>query len=393
MMEYANVKFLALGGGGGKIVKGLTETGVVPGKDVVVADTDNRALADMDGIRVIQMGESWTAGDGCGGDRALGEKAAGESADRLEEVVQEAGILFVVVALGGGAGSGAARVVAQKAKETNTTTMFMVTLPFSFEGNWRRNIAAESLEPLRRSVDAVITIPNDLLFTTLAADTPVREAFSLADTMLAESLASLARIAVTDGLISADFAAFRNLLKENTATSLLGVGRGTGENRSEKALESLLTCPLLGGAERMKQADAAVVSLLGGSDVNVGEMKSCLSSVQEYLPPDIRLVVGAYTMDDLEELQITALLCHYENPDEKEKAAAAKDRKAARDNTPAGGKEKSGGNTSGRPQQAELPLQEQSLGIFSGSTPSLLKGENLDIPTFQRKGVRIELEE
>ena len=383
-MPGSPVTVLGLGGGGSRVASCLCGDAPTLACKVIAADTDMDALRGVENIDVIQLGGDWTNQKGCGGDTALGERAASTSAEALNACISGSRLLIVVAALGGGTGSGAARVVGRLAREARVTTLFLATLPFAFEGNWRRREAEKSLQSLREMADSVIVVPNDLLFTAFSADTPATEAFCLADSLLARALTSLIRLNQANGLIPADFSSFRTVLRKRPATNCLGVGHGSGEQRWQKALDALLDCPLLGGRLNLQQADAAVISILGGPDLAMGEIQSCLSALQEQFGAQTRIIAGAYASEDARGLQITALVCRYEEP--RSSAAPATRRPAPRP--------RQARNSPGKSRakiQGELPLIEQSLGIFAGTPPTTVAGQNLDVPTFQRKGISLDV--
>ena len=205
------------------------------------------------------MGGDWTRHDGCGGDVSLGERAASAAVPELREFLAGGRLLIVIAGLGGGTGAGAAKVVAQLVRDAKLTAVLLVTMPFAFEGSWRRTEAEKSLTVLRGLADAIVVVPNDLLFTTLKADTPAQDAFRIADAVLAEGIAGLARLPVAEGLVTADFASVRALLRHRQATCTIGVGQGTGENRWQDAIRTFLEFPLIGGKDTLAQADGAVV--------------------------------------------------------------------------------------------------------------------------------------
>ena len=380
------IAVLGLGGGGGRIVSRLSEIAPWSQLDVAAADTDADALEHVGEVTRIALGQEWTRQEGCGGDIVLGERAASASAERLREFIQDARLLIVVAGLGGGTGSGAAKVVARLAREAELSAMFLLTLPFAFEGNWRRQEADKCLAPLRRLADAVIVLPSDLLFTALPADTAATEAFRLADALLAKGVAGLTRLVSAQALVTADFAALKTLLRQRQATCALGVGQGEGETRWRDAVEAFLDSPLIGGRSALSEADAAVLTMLGGDDMSVGEVQTCLTAFQQHFPESTRLVVGAYADTSLRgRVQITGLICRYQDAYEpstgpSEGAAAVPAAKRTKKRREANG-------AAGSPIQGELPLQEQSLGIFSGTPPTTVAGQNLDIPTFQRRGI------
>ncbi|MFO7821471.1 MAG: hypothetical protein R6V56_05400 [Lentisphaeria bacterium] len=389
-MQTGNKKVTVLGlGGGGVSIAGHFAKLAGDGPfEVCAADTDFRSLNNTQGLITIPLGEEWDCSSGCGGDAQLGEKAAGASAEALQELISGSALLIVTAGLGGGTATGAVRTVARLAKEARIPCFFVVTVPFAFEGNWRRQQANSVLEPLRQVTDSVIVVKSDLLFTSLQADTPAAKAFEMADELLAKSLHGLAATVWADWMLTADFAAIRGLLRKAPENANLGVGSGNGEDRWQQAIEEFVECPLIGGPETLKEADAAVVTLLTRQEISVGELQKTLSSLQKYFSDNAQVLVGAcHSQLCSSEVQITGVLCRRAKSVNPPSQSQFKSRPEPSDRkpspTPATKKNKA------TPVQEELPLQEQTLGIFSGSRPTTIRGENLDIPTFQRRGIHI----
>ena len=392
----SKVAVLGIGGGGVCIAAQFARLAGDGPFEVGAADTDARSLQDIPGVIGIPLGQEWDCSAGCGGNPQLGEKAAGASADALREFIEGHALLIVVAGLGGGTGSGGVRTVARLAREARIPCFFMVTTPFAFEGNWRRQQAQKVLAPLRQLTDSVIVVQSDLLFTTLDADTRAGEAFELADGLLAKCIHGLASMARADWMITADFAAIKGLLREFQEDTRIGIGCGNGENRWQQAIEEFVRCPLVGGPESMAQANAAVVTLLTREEISVGELQASLSSLQKYFPEKARVIAGACSTPlCVDEIQVTGVLCRKTAPSEAATEIALEEEgqlKPADDRSrskvaPPGKREQ---KRQAAPVQGELPLQEQALGIFSGSRPTSVKGENLDIPTFQRRGIHID---
>ncbi|MBT3378697.1 MAG: hypothetical protein HN742_40050 [Lentisphaerae bacterium] len=385
---------IGLGGGGCRIA--ATLAGLTAGSthwQLLAADTDTESLSHIQGAQTISLGQEWVKSEGCGGDAVLGERATSASADELRSLFEGSRMVIVAAGLGGGTSSGGVRVLARLLREMDLVSLFVVTLPFAFEGSWRQREAEKALVPLRDLAEAVIVVPNDLLFTELTADTPATQAFTMADGMLAEGIHGLTRVLSAEGLITADFATLKSILRQRQATCALGVGQGTGEDRWQAAIDSFIKCPFVGSSEALADADAAIVTLCGGMGLSVGEVRSCLTAFQQYFSEDARVVVGAYADDRMgDDVQITGLLCRYRREETDDAGtdeqqgppAETPHQETSPKRRPRKGKAL---QTQGGPVQGELPLQEQSLGIFTGVQPTTIRGENLDIPTFQRRGI------
>jgi len=237
--------------------------------------------------------------------------------------------------------------------------------------------------------DAVVALPDDLLFSTLPGDTPLAEAFELADRECAGAALALSAVLSAGNLLNADMANFTSLLKRRKSVCSLGVGivRGaeecTSEQLPEKLVAGMLASPLLGGPQVLRNADAAVISLLGGSELSLGNVRNTLELTGKYLSPEVEQLTAASARPDWTDArQLCVLAVKYsEPPPEAAPAArpAAKTRRAAAEKPVASGAE-----------QLELTLDPVSKGIMERTTPVMWNNEDLDEPTFKRRNAVID---
>jgi cell division protein FtsZ len=396
--KHGRVVVLGLGGGGGAIVHHMTETDAGQQVMIAAADTDREALERLEGVLQVPLGQGWNCENGCGGDATLGERAAASSVDDLRALITGAKMLFVVAGLGGGTAGGSARVVGRIAREEEVPVFFLLTFPFAFEGRWLRKQAEEAIPPLRDAADALMVVQSDLLFTTVSADTPAVKAFDFLVELMARTVAGITAIAWADWLLKADFATIARILRDHPETCSVGIGSGSGSNRWIDAVNAFVDCPLVGGADVLRTADAAVLTVSVAEDLSVGELRECLMQLQQYFSEHARVVVGACSNETHEgEVQITGVICRASEPKPLQQAGESiraetvglsesdSTQSARKARIP---KKKSPGASGG--VQAELPFQEQRLGFFSGVSPTVHNGENLDVPTFQRRGILID---
>ncbi len=399
------VVVLGLGCAGGRIVARLGDGSETGNYQVVVADTDHRDLPAREGVTAIRLGQEWNCHEGCGGDPEMAEKIFSGAEESLRELFDQASLLIVVAGLGAGTGTGGAKILAKIVRDRDIPSLFVVTFPFSFEGNWPRRRAEEALDELRAITDAVMVVHNDLLFTAVAADVPARQAFQQIDQILAKTIFGLLGIAWAEWLLKADFATIRNLLREHPERCHLGFGVGSGEERWRQAVESFIKCPLLGGSEHLRQTSAAIITVGSNSDLSVAELRHCMAAVQHHFPEQTRLLVGAYTSPiHAGEVQITGVCCRFKPADVPAPATVLKDHTTATETQPEtreipereyghSGKDRNKRTKPGKQGavQEELPFPEERLGIFSAAPPTIFRGENLDVPTFQRREIQLDL--
>ena len=219
------------------------------GIEFIAVNTDLQALRGNRASVKIQVGGKLTKGLGAGANPDIGRQAAVEDTEKICDALEGADMVFITCGLGGGTGTGAAPVVASIASQlggetSNVLTIAVVTLPFALEGKRRMGQAMDGLAQLRECVDSVIAIPNDRLLQSVARNTPISEAFRIADDVLRQAVQGISDIIIVPGLINLDFADVRAVMK-GMGQAVMGTGIGQGENRATEAAQRAISNPLL----------------------------------------------------------------------------------------------------------------------------------------------------
>ncbi len=392
MNTTAPFAVIGLGGAGGRIVARLAQMEAAKSLRLLALDTDRRAL-EATGLPETDrflLGADWYKGAGCGGDVTNGQRAMGNARAALTEWLRGIAFVLVVGGLGKGTASGGAGVLQSIARKLDIPIAFQLTLPFSIEGYTPRHIAEETLrQELLPVADAVWCIPNDLLFSTLPSTTSLEDAFRFSDTENARTALALTGILRYGGLLSVQMADFSALLKQKKSVCSLGSGFATtmehGEARCSAALEQLLESPLLGGREKLASADAVVVSLLGGADLSIGETREALAALGRFTRPDAKLLVSAGTTAELNgAVQLVALAIYYDPLDAPEQQKTAENAVVR----PRPGRRRSDPVND---MMDDLPLETFTKGIMEQTLPVMHNNEDLDIPTYQRRRISLDI--
>jgi len=385
---------LGIGGAGIKIIKALTATKGSDWLNIGVADTDISTINDSGIKNAFPVGTEWTQGVGCGGDPGRASRAfAHKSQKEIEDFISGSLMLIVVGGLGGGSCTGGGPVIGRLAKRMKIPTIFVVTTPFSFEGQGRIDTTEEGLKKLLPDTDVIIPIPNDILFTSLKADVPAKDAFIKADSSVASAILGIAEIMRCGNLISTDFADLKDLL--GGKKSLCHIGFGVSEDpeieeRCSDAAEKLLQSPLLGGKESLESADSMIITVIGGDDFEIGEMKQSLEIIRHSSGEHTRIITGANTDSAYSgKIFITVIAIAYD-----QEAVQVPDHTFSTP-TPSPIPQKivrqvEEKDDLGELFQGELAFQNTSRGYFSKTNPNIVKGEDIDIPPFQRQGITLD---
>lgn len=301
---FARIKVVGVGGAGGAAINRMVEAGI-EGVEFVAVNTDAQALHNSKATTKIHIGKDTTRGLGAGANPAIGEKAAEESHDEIKAALEGADMVFVTIGAGGGTGSGAGHVVAKIAKDMDILVVGFATKPFAFEGEKRRRNAESAIENLRSSVDTLIIIPNDRLLQTIDRQTPLLEAFKVADDVLRQGVQGISDLITVNGLINLDFADVKTVMS-NAGTALMGIGRASGENRALQAAQQAIDSPLL--EVSIDGARGILFNVIGGNDLSMHEINTAAEAITTAADPDANIIFGATISPDLEgEIIITVV--------------------------------------------------------------------------------------
>ncbi|KAG5002040.1 hypothetical protein GLYMA_08G322800v4 [Glycine max] len=292
-LDSAKIKVVGVGGGGNNAVNRMIGCGL-HGVEFYAINTDAQALLHSSAENPIKIGELLTRGLGTGGNPLLGEQAAEESKEAIANALQGSDLVFVTAGMGGGTGSGAAPVVARIAKEAGYLTVGVVTYPFSFEGRKRSLQALEAIEKLQKNVDTLIVIPNDRLLDMADEQTPLQDAFRLADDVLRQGVQGISDIITIPGLVNVDFADVKAVMKDS-GTAMLGVGVSSSKNRAEEAAEQATLAPLIGSS--IQSATGVVYNITGGKDITLQEVNRVSQVVTSLADPSANIIFGAVVDD------------------------------------------------------------------------------------------------
>jgi cell division protein FtsZ len=421
-LHKIRLKIVGVGGAGGHTVSQIAESRTqgnhtLEGVDLIAINTDQQSLSEINGVEKVHIGSAVTHGLGAGGEPEVGARAAQNDAERIEALVQGADVVFIMAGLGGGTGTGASPTIARAAKEQGALVLAFVALPFSFEGDRRKQQALAGLEQLKAQADAVICIPNDKIFRIAGADASVVDAFKRADENFILGVQAVWQLLSRKGLINLDFADLRSTIGSKHCDGLFSFGQAEGANRAREAVKALLENPLLDGGEILAKAEGVLVSILGGPDLTLADVQKTVEPISR-LANRAHVIMGA-AIDEAYRGKLAVTVIAAANimprrvvaqpvaprpmtfprpgdatlsrnprvlptpvpstlPPHQPVEEIPKPELVVAQKIPA------------KPKQETLPLEGVSRGRFDKSEPTLYNGEDLDVPTFIRRGVSIK---
>ncbi|MBX7185879.1 MAG: cell division protein FtsZ [Vicinamibacteria bacterium] len=313
----ACIKVVGVGGGGGNAITRMMEAGL-HGVEFIAVNTDLQALKSNRAPVKIQIGGKLTKGLGAGANPDVGRQAAVDDTEKLADALEGADMVFIAAGLGGGTGTGAAPVVASitgqlGGGENNLLTVAVVTLPFKLEGKRRMDQALDGLAKLRESVDSVIVIPNDRLRETVARQTPVSEAFRMADDVVRQAVQGISDIITIPGLVNLDFADVRAVMKSMGA-AVMGTGIAEGDKRAIEAARRAIENPLLDDSS-IEGARGVIVNITGGPDLSLDEASEATEFITRAADPEANVIYGIVIDDQMrDKVKVTVIATGFRRP-------------------------------------------------------------------------------
>lgn len=306
---FAKIKVVGVGGSGGSALNRMIAA-KIRGVEFVAINTDVQALHYSQAATKLHIGKTATRGLGAGMDPEVGRRAAEESQDEIQEALKGADMVFITCGLGGGTGSGAGPKVAEIAKEMGALTVAVVTRPFMFEGAQRRAIADAAYDRLVDVVDTIITIPNDRVLQIIDRKTSLLDAFEIVDDVLRQGVQGISEIITVPGLINVDFADVRSIMA-NRGSALMGIGRGTGENRAAEAAKNAVASPLL--EVSVDGAKGILFTITGGSNLGMYEVSEAAKVITQSADPNAKVIFGAIIDEGMkDEIKVTVIATGFE---------------------------------------------------------------------------------
>ncbi|HWX20034.1 MAG TPA: cell division protein FtsZ, partial [Candidatus Binatia bacterium] len=272
------LKIFGVGSAGISVSERLIASGLSASAFVAI-NADPQSVAASTAAEKLQLEPKVLRSLGTGGDPERGRAAAEEQFVRLKELCQGVELLFIVAGLGGGAGTGICPVVARAAKEAGALVLAFVTTPFDCEGNRRQRLALRGLEELRAAADGVICLPNQKAMKLIDENASVLQAFQFTNELLADAVRGLWRLLTLPGLIEIHFSEVCGLIRDRHAESAFAVAEAMGATRSREVMDKLLAHPLLEGGQLLAEADAVLVSLMGGPDLTMSEVNRVMEQL------------------------------------------------------------------------------------------------------------------
>jgi cell division protein FtsZ len=390
------IKVIGVGGAGSNALDRLILDGSV-NVDLVACNTDVQALAGSVAAQKVQLGRHVTRGLGAGGDPELGFTAAEEAAEEMRGLLQGIPLVIVCTGLGGGTGSGAAPLIVKIAREQNSLVLVCATLPFSFEGRRRSQQAQEALNAIQQHADAVMCFENDRMGELILPESGIHEAFAGADQIISQSVRSIIELVNRRGLIHLGFDDLLSALRSHDSRCLFGYGEAGGRDRGKEALRQALRNPLMDRGSLLGQSANVLVNIVGGQDLTLAEVQAVMEELAQHIGDQTQLLFGAAVDAKLDgRLGVTLISSLSGRPNGAAAPATGASTAGTRSTAqtavhpplpPVPGSAPADDGAAGK---GAAPEEAAIRGRFDKGEPTIIDGEDLDVPTFMRKNLKVK---
>jgi cell division protein FtsZ len=358
------------------------------GPRMVAVNTDQRALSRLENVDRVHIGEKILNGLGTGGDPRIARQAAESDIEQLRALFNNVKFAIFAVGLGGGTGSGVAPFLIDEAKKAGALTLCFAMLPFEFEGSRRKEQAERGLQAIRDAADGVICLPSQRLTALVEDKANIHEAFRHAETMLATGIREMWRVLNRSSMINFNFADLRAFLHKSTGNCIFCCSEGSGEQRIEMILDGIKQHILLNNCQSLSNADSFVICIIGGEDLSISDVDKVVKGVLSHGPKEAHAMTGVGCEPDWrDKIHVTILASETEQDAPGGFLAGA--RSPRPDGVPDERKEGAAESTPADMIQTGL-FDAVEQGRFKGVNPTIIDGNNLDIPTFIRRRIQVQ---
>jgi cell division protein FtsZ len=448
LAEFIPIKIVSVGDAGLNALDRIVLDGL-DAVDVVAINTDVHSLTSSVATRKVQLGRSVSRGLGAGGDPDVGYQAALESAGEIREALADSRVIFICAGLGGGTGSGGAPYVAEAAREAGALVIAFVTLPFAFEGKRRNAQAREALLRLSEFAHAVVCFENDRIGDLTPPQAGIHQAFAMADITISQSVRSIVNLIQRPGLIRIGFDDLLAALRTRNSRCLFGYGESDSDNRAHDALTQALKNPLMDRGRMLADATQVLVQVAGGPGMTLSEIEILMQEFGRHVSDQTQILFGSVVdarLGDRLSVTIISSLSAEEAPAPSSASVASPVRGRYQTSTPeheiqhqeptvavrpleetvpfeesvaaepgpistpisteppviptrngepqparSTSQEKAAAEKSATPAKQEvLQFEPVTRGRFEKSEPTIIEGEDLDVPTYLRKNFKVK---
>lgn len=388
--KEAVIRLIGIGNAGVNITDRLAMRAMLP-IETMALNSDQQSLTASVASQKVVLGPMTTHGLGAGGDPERAIDAVKESLGELQQAVSGVDVVILCAGLGGGTGSAVTPILAKMAKERGALVALVVTSPFQFEGRRRSQQAKESLVETGRYADAMVHFENDRMAELVEPLADVSKTFAACDALLFQAISGVVRILGNPGPLPIAVNDLLSVLRVSNGGCLFGAGESNGGNRAHEAVEQALRSPLLDRGRLLQEAGKILVHLSGPSSLTFAEVAAVMREISKNTSASANLCLGVSTAgDDSAPLVVTIIGRTGVEEKVRTPVAAVEIKSPTPPPVAPPPQEETPVSTEAAPSKTQkvkqdfLQLEPIARGRFERSEPTIVEGQDLDVPTFLR---------
>jgi len=149
---------------------------------------------------------------------------------------------------------------------------------------------AQILTSLTQQADVVVCFENDRMGDAVSPRAGILEAFASADQTLSQSVRAIASILQRRGLVRVGFDELSAALRSHHPRCLFGFGEADGDNRAHASLERALRSPLMDRGRLLADAQSLLVHVAGGASMTLNEVTLLMEELNRHISDTTRLL-------------------------------------------------------------------------------------------------------
>lgn len=365
MSDNSPMLLIGIGTAGSSIARGVCHA-FGDGLRYVFADTD--ATSGQAGGPFTLLGGDRLSGRGAGGDIVAGRMAVEDSVKVLDTHLEGVRLAVIVTALGGGTGGGGTLETVKHLSKRGIPSIVFATTPFTFEGEDRQRNARGVMSMIEDAASTTFFLPLDKL---IGETDNMEEALRRAVDTIASGVTLFWRLVERPGYIRLDAERLRHILT--------GAGRGRfattttmGPQRAQEAVENLIRAELL--ATSSGPVKSMLCGVLAGKDLLLSEVGTIADGLRKTFG-GLSFDLATVNDEDTFSGRLSVVVMLFESSGKTDET------------------EKTGNIMSGRHRKSRGPLGVGPIGRgrFKNAEPTIWNGEDLDIPTFIRRNINLDI--
>lgn len=216
--------------------------------------------------------------------------------ENFRNTIKNASIVVITGGFGGESGKKTTPIVVKIAKESGAFVIGFITKPFAFEGKKRAGNALESIDSIKREIDALFIIQNDKLLPLIDPKLGIKETFKIVDTIVFNIIRILLSKNAND--LHIDFDDIRTIMAHRKV-GLIGLGESRGNNAATEAIHRALNSLYDEDDLQLKNIAGAIVHFTMNPEFPYSQLSAVMKIAHGSFEKNAKIIFGTTTDENL----------------------------------------------------------------------------------------------